>query len=65
MVEIIIGFPNLSFTFKRSLSKLLALNDIVFFLYNGFAQNKPLSLMVPTYLPKSKITLDVYWGLLK
>ena len=60
MVEIIIGFPNLSFTFKRSLSKLLALKEIVFFLYKGFAQYNPFSLMVPTYFPNNKITLEVF-----
>ena len=60
IVEIIIGFPSLSFTFKRSLSKLLALKEIAFFLYKGFAQYRPLSFMVPTYLPKSKITFDVF-----
>ena len=59
MVEIIIGFPNLSFTFKRSLSKLLALKEIVFFLKKGFAQYKPFSLMVPTYFPNNKTTLEV------
>ena len=60
MVEIIIGFPNLSFTFKRSLSKLLALKEIVFFLKKGFAQYKPLSLIVPTYFPNNKTTLEVF-----
>ena len=50
----------MSFTFKRSLSKLLALKDIFFFVKKGFAQYKPFSFIVPTYLPKSKITLDVF-----
>ena len=59
MVDIITGFPNLSFTFNLSESKLLALKEMVFFLYKGFAQYKPFSLMVPTYLPNNKITFDV------
>ena len=60
MVLIIIGFPNLSFTFNLSLSKLLALKEIFLFLYNGFAQYKPLVFTVPIYFPKSNNTLEVF-----
>ena len=60
IVLIIIGLPSLSFTFSLSLSKLLALKEIVLFLYNGFAQYNPLDFMVPTYFPNSNTTFDVF-----
>src|SRR5690606_24418945 len=59
MVLIITGFPSLSFTFKRSLSKLLARSEIFFFEYNGFAQYKPFFFILPTYFPKSNRTLEL------
>ena len=49
------GFPNLSFTLSRSLSKLLARNEILRFEYRGFTQNNPFSLMVPSYVLPERV----------